>query len=383
MTTTRSGAAADPDWDALARQIVDRTLKVRPSERVIYLADPYVLPQLFEAVRVAVLRAGAIEHATIVGWTERLTALRDGEGKHPDPAAALRENEAMLDLFKPAQVFIWLPSNYLLRGSTTSMQSEWVLARWPGRGVHFHWFPDVATGITSDVTRRLYAAYEHAIVDVDYAQLHARQLRVVDAIRGKELRVRTPDGTDMRVTLEANGWYHLNDGDASPEKVGAARCARDREEELPAGAIRTLPVADSAQGTIRYRRGQGVAGRGVDLNAFTGDLELTFRAGHLTELRAGVRTDELRAAWNAQSGDKDRLSEIVVGSNPLLPLTIEGARMPVYWGFGAGGFRFHLGDIVESGGVFASSFSAELWFTDATVEADGRTIIKEGRLLVD
>ncbi len=373
---------SDPDWDALADQIVNRTLRVQPGERVIYLADPYVLPKLFEAVRLAVLRAGGIEHATTVNWTERLTAVRDREGKHPDPAAALRENEAMLDLFRPAQVFIWLPGNYALRGSTTTMQSEWVLARWPGRGVHFHWFPDLASGSGSEVTLRLYAAYQHAILDLDRADLRARQERIVAAVRGKTLRVRTPDGTDLSVTLERDGWYHLNDGDASPDKVRNARCARDREEELPAGAIRTLPIADSAEGTIRYRRGQGVAGRSVDLNAFTGDLELIFRAGHLVEANAGSRTGELRAAWDAQTGDKDRLSEIVIGSNPLLPLTIDGARMPVYWGFGAGGFRFHLGDIVESGGTFASSFSAELWFTDATVEAEGVTIIRDGTLLI-
>ncbi len=84
-----------------------------------------------------------------------------------------------------------------------------------------------------------------------------------------------------------------------------------------------------------------------------------------------------------QTGDKDRLSEIVIGTNPLLPLTIEGAAMPVYWAFGAGGFRLHLGDIVESGGPFESSFSAELWFTDATVTADGAPVISEGRLLVE
>lgn len=289
----------------------------------------------------------------------------------------------MLDLFRPAQVFIWLPSNYLLRGSTTIMQSEWVLARWPGRGVHFHWFPDLANGPDSAVTRRLYGAYQHAILDLDYVELRARQLRVVSAVKGKELHVRTPDGTDLRVKLEDDGWYHLNDGDASPEKVSRASSARDREEELPAGAIRTRPIASSAQGTIRYRRGQGVAGRGVDLNPYTGDLELVFRDGRLVDLRAGAKTDALLASWTAQSGDKDRLSEIVIGSNPLLPLTVEGARMPVYWGFGAGGFRCHLGDIVESGGDFASSFSAELWFTDATVDADGQTIIRDGKLLVE
>ncbi len=376
-----STPAAEIRWDALADQIVNRTLHVQPGERVVYLADPAIEPQLFEAVRLAVLKAGGIDHATQLYWTPRLSAERDDSGLNPDPAAAHREEEALLALLETAQVFIWLPNDYSRPGTFSVMQSEWALARWRGRGLHFHWFPD-ADG-DPDVTARLYRAYEHAILDLDYSALRATQDRIIAAVRGRTLRVRTPDGTELTVRLDDPGWYHRNDGNVTPDKARAARCARDREEELPSGAIRTMPLADTAEGVIRYRRGQGVAGRGLDLSPYTRDLELVFRAGHLVELNAGDRTAELRAAWEAHSGDKDRLTEIVIGSNPLLPLTIPGARMPVYWGFGAGGFRVHLGDIVESGGPFASTFAAELWFTDATVEADGRPILNDGRLLIE
>lgn len=372
-----------PKFDALADRIINQTLRLGRGERVVLMADPYVQPPLLEAVRLAVLEAGGIDHATILNRTKRLAERRDAVGRNPDPKAAADEDQAMLDLMNTAHVFIWLPGNYYQRGYTALGQSEWVLGRWRGRGVHFHWIPDLFGSPESDVSHALYRAYEHAILDLDYAALRARQQRLVEQIRGTELHVTTPDGTDMRVHLTSDGWFHMNDGDASPEKVARASCARDREEELPAGAVRTLPIADSVEGVIRYRRGQGVAGRGLDWSGFTNDLELRFRAGHLVELTAGDKTEALQTAWYAHTGDKDRVSEVVFGANPLLPVTLPGSRMPVYWAFGAGGFRFHLGDIVESGGPFQSSLSGELWFTDATVEADGRTIIDKGRLVVE
>jgi hypothetical protein len=372
-----------PNWSALAEQIVRRTLQLQVGERVVTLVDPYVHPELLEAVRVAVLQAGGIDHATMLGWTPRLAALRTPRGWHPDEAARQREDRAALELFQTADVFIWLPTDWLRRGSFTYGQSEWVLGRWRGRSVHFHWFPELGRPADDPVHERLYRAYERAILELDYAALRSRQERLLAAIRGRTLHVTTPDGTDLTVRLARDGWYYLNDGVASREKAARAVCARDREEELPCGAVRTRPVAESAHGVIRYRGRQAIYSASVDLGRYTDQLDLVFDHGRLTELRAGHGQAEIDKQWQAQTGDKDRLTEIVFGTNPLLPLQVEGSRVPPYWAFGAGGFRFHLGDIVESGGPFESSFAAECWRTDATVEADGDVIIREGKLLVD
>jgi leucyl aminopeptidase (aminopeptidase T) len=372
-----------PNWTALAEQIVIRTLQLQVGERVLYLADPSVHPDLLDAVRATVLKAGGIEHATLLNWTPRLAALRTPQGWHPDEEARQREDRAALELFQTADVLIWLPPDWLRRGAFTFGQSEWVLGRWRGRSVHFHWFPEPGRPPDDPVHERLSRAYERAILDLDYAALRSRQERLVSAIRGRTLRVTTPDGTDMTVRLSRDGWYCLNDGVVSRAKALRAVCARDREEELPCGAVRTLPLADSAHGVIRYRRRQAIFSASVGLDAYTDQLDLVFDHGHLTALRVAHDQAELNRQWEAQTGDKDRLSEIVFGTNPLLPLHVEGARVPPYWAFGAGGFRFHLGDIVESGGPFKSSFAAECWLTDATVEADGETIIRDGRLLVE
>lgn len=371
-----------PDWEALAEQIVGRTLDIQDGERVVYLADPGAQPGLFEAVRGRVLRAGGIEHATILNWTGPLRDLRDVSGREPAPERRMREDRSRLELLAGADVFMWLPNDWARQGKTAAGQSEWVLGRWRGRGLHFHWFDDFASPPGAPVHRRLHHAYERAILDLDYQAHQALQGRVLEAIRGRHLRVTTPDGTDVELDLTKDGWYHRNDGLGTREKAGRGVSARDREEELPCGALRTLPVAGSARGIIRYRQGQGVYGHGIDLAAHTRDLDLVIRDGGVSELRSGVDDAALQRGWAAQTGDRGAVSEIVFGTNPLLPLAIEGARFPPYFGFGAGSFRFHLGDITESGGPQVSSFSAELWLTDATITADGETLVRDGTLLV-
>jgi hypothetical protein len=103
--------------------------------------------------------------------------------------------------------------------------------------------------------------------------------------------------------------------------------------------------------------------------------------GRIAELRGGEEQAALDEAYAALKGDKDRLGEIVFGTNPLL-VTPPGARMPTYWGFGDGVFRVHLGDNVESGGRFHSNLWINLFLTDTTITAGGETIVRDGTCLI-
>ena len=61
------------------------------------------------------------------------------------------------------------------------------------------------------------------------------------------MEVTTPAGTDIKFEL-SQAHFHQNNGNASKEFVNAnARpgSARDREEELPAGVVRTVDVTNT------------------------------------------------------------------------------------------------------------------------------------------
>lgn len=368
----------NPDWDALAGQMV-QTMCIESAERVVLYGDPSAWPEPFEAVRVHLLRIGAIDHATVPAWQGRLGALRDSAGRNPDPMAARREAHALLDLLRTADVFLWLPNDWYGPGSSNGV-SEWALARWRGRGMHFHWFPDYLLPADDPIQLPLRQMLQRAVLDLDYQAHHAHQKRIAAAILGKTLRVSTPDGTDLQFSIDADAWCHLNDGHFDRTKQLDATCARDREEELPCGAIRIIPRSDSVSGIIAYRSGQGIAGT-LDLSEYTDNLDFVVSEGRITEVRGGPRNAELQSIWGDQTGDYDRISEVVFGSNPLLT-TLPGLRLPPYWGFGSGCIRFHTGSNIESGGRFTSSLSLELFNSDATVWAGRDCLIKDGQLLV-
>jgi leucyl aminopeptidase (aminopeptidase T) len=381
---SHAGSASEPwtpSWDAIADQIVNRTFRLQPGERVVYLADPYLYPEFLDAVRSAVLAAGGVEQATLLTWTPRLIQQRTPRGTAADPQAVQREQHAHWELLQTADVFMWLPNDFHIRGTFTGWETEWILGRWRGRGLHFHWFPDPGSAPDAPINTELQQIYQRAILDLDYAALRDRQRRLVEAIRGRRLRVTTPDGTDLSFSMPRDGWYHCNDGDASREKALGAVCARDREEELPCGAVRSIPAPDSVNGVLSLRREPAWNGFGIDVARFAPHLDIEFRDGRVSQLRAGDRQAELDAAWGALQGDKDRLGEIVIGTNPLLT-TPAGARMPTYWGFGDGVFRFHLGDNAESGGQFHSNLWINLFLTDTTITADGETIVRDGACVV-
>lgn len=365
------------DWPALAEVIVDRALRVRRGERVVIQADPHVHPGLFEAVRARILRCGAYEHAFLPYWSAALVEARRAGGGSRDHARL--QALARLDVMRGADVFILLPRDEAVAGSVVPGEMEWVLGRWRGRGLHFHWSPDHGAPGPSEVNDRLFASYERAVLDLDYAR-HARTLRrLAERVRGRWMHITSPAGTDLRFRLGPDGWYHRNDGDASSGKVRDASCARDREEELPCGTLRFIPIVSSVSGRIALR-GAWRPIASMPLDAFADDLDVEFVDGRLVTLRTGRGQAELEAAWARETGDRDRLAEVIIGTNPILT-TPPGARVPAYWGADAGSIRLRIGDNSESGGSLRSSLSASLFVESATVTVDGRPVIEHGRLL--
>ncbi|MBV9219024.1 MAG: hypothetical protein JO366_07675, partial [Methylobacteriaceae bacterium] len=188
-------------------------------------------------------------------------------------------------------------------------------------------------------------------------------------------------GTDLRLRTSAR--FHVNDGDASKEKASRAASARDREEEIPCGALRTVPQLDSVEGVIGLSGGFGfpVPGYGLDVDRFIdGGLRFVFERGRIVRIETKGDQVGLDAAWAAETGDKDRLGELVLGCNPLLR-PVSGTRFPPYYGFGDGVLRLTIGENIESGGTNRASTHRWLYLFDATIEAAGRMLVRNGRIV--
>jgi leucyl aminopeptidase (aminopeptidase T) len=372
------------DWAAMARLVVRQVLDLQQHERVIVSANPYFAGAMLDEIRAEIQRARAIELATILHWTPGLTPLRTPAGRKPDAADARAEDRAMRELFALADVLIWLPHD--ARGAATTYtagQSESVLETWRGRSVHFHWFHDPNDPDPENpVNRALDLVYQDAILNLDYGGLRRTMTALTARLADAEIRVTNAAGTDLRFRTTTR--FHRNEGDASRGRVAEARSPRDREEEIPCGALRTIPVGDSVEGVLAFDRpfGYPAAGYGLPLDSFMrSGLRLFFRGGRIVRLETGGDQAALDAGWAAETGDKDRLGEMVLGCNPRLR-PVPGSGFQPYYGFGAGVLRLTIGENIESGGQYRSSLHRWLMLLDATIAADGHVVVQDGRLVI-
>lgn len=357
------------DWNRIAKLIVHQSLKIEPGERVLLHVDPNYFPELTEQVRIEVVRAGAVEVGALLRDSPGLDALRKKMRRREEPALMEMEDKTMSALFDLSDVYIWLPTSWQL----AAYQTEHILTRWQGRSVHFHWITDVVDG---HVFQKFSEAYVRGLF-VDYAALDARQLRLIDALRGSRVRITCPRGSDFSVDVSDQALFHRGNGDASRKFIADnARpgSARDREVELPCGLVRTIDIANPAGALVvpnQYYRGR-----------FVGTMRYTFANGRLSELGAERHEDWIRHMWHTEeTGAKDQAAELNIGTNPELR-PIEGIDDLPYYGYGAGIVRFDIGMNWESGGPLASSFHRWLAFPDATLTANGKTIVERGELII-
>jgi hypothetical protein len=373
------------DWDAIATKIVRDVLRLERHERVILCADPYFGGAALDALRVAVLQAQAVELATILHWTERTSALRQRNGNARDAADQAAELAAMRHLFAGADVFILLMNDRRSgRRTVSGGQAEAVIDDWPGRAVHLHWFHDPAIPDPSHpVNLALDRMNERATLALDYASLATTMRAISTRMRGSTVRLTAPNGTDL--TFRVGSRVHENCGQASREQMAHATSGRDREEELPAGSWRTMPVPDTAEGVLVFPITPGgespALARGMDASPFiAAGLRFHFHGGRVAGVETGGDQAALDALWAAETGDKDALGELVLGCNPLL-VPVPGSHFQPHYGFGGGVVRLILGDNSLSGGIHRSSFHRWAMFSDASIAADGVPIVEGGRLI--
>ena len=358
------------DFARWARFIVRDLFAVQPYEKVVLMADPSYYPELLDAIRAELLEAKAIELATILFDGRDVAARRAVvRPRASDPEYKRRVTDAMRHLYEQADVFMWLPYRY----GVGSERGDWrplehLVEGTNVRGLHFHWVQGLGQLAQAQVDElsRLYAD----ALDIDYAALSMHQDRMIRQLRGRRLRITTPLGTDLHLRVTEQSWIHKNDGRMDRARAAQARSVRDRQMELPAGALRFIPDADFAEGRLVVPRWGGGE-----------DVQFEFRQGRIVSVMARTGQHRVLEAWTRETGDKDRVAELVIGMNPKLPAVGPGGRPP-YYGYGAGVLRVALGDNWESGGLNRSSMEAWFYITDATIVAGDTPLVKDGRLIL-
>jgi hypothetical protein len=344
------------DYERCARKIVD-ALQLAAGETVLFKLDPRVFAPLIGPLQSRIRAAGA--HIIGAILSEETTA-----DSHEEFAS-------LQLLFRNADVFIWLPE--LHQGNRPALAraiAEWLDAR-RGRAVHFHWhsgsYPIGLTGLPpQDVIDRMYLS----ALDVNPADLDRRHQQAISMLRLGPVRVTTPEGTDITFEV-ADRPFCSQTGDASRERMQAAKVRIDRDVELPAGVLRVAPIETSANGVVFLPVWRPVFSEGRNLS-------LRFVNGRVAI--QGLNADKIDQELTAAGGDARMFREFALGFNPVLHVTPEHPFI-AYYGYGAGVVRLSLGDNEEMGGANRGGGVYWNFLHNATVTAGNRILVQDGRVL--
>jgi leucyl aminopeptidase (aminopeptidase T) len=172
-----------------------------------------------------------------------------------------------------------------------------------------------------------------------------------------------PNGTDLTFELNKRP-VHIDDGIIDKEDIAK----KSLDAQLPAGSALTTIVETSGNGKVLFD--QPLQQMGLNVLG----IEWKFKDGRLTSMTAKKNLEPVSKQLEKASGDKDRISFLQIGLNPkaeyrlLIDHIVEGA------------VQIGIGDNEYIGGRNSSSFGMVATMGKATLDIDGRTIIRNGRL---
>jgi leucyl aminopeptidase (aminopeptidase T) len=362
------------DYPAIARRLVQQ-LAVKPGERVMSLAMPGVFADLLPYIRYEVMRAGGIDLGVVEVLREPVPDAFDAAVLQKGARDARAHYKAM---FAGVDAAIMMPGATTAHPAYLAMQ-DWLkqdLTEHLGRRtIHFHWVENGSAyampGQPLPPRPDIDAFYQRALLQTDYPALGQAERRFAAALRGGDVRITSPGGTDLRFRSGGRA-INLQDGDASAARAARGVVLIDHEIELPAGVVRVAPIEDSVEGVLAFPSSQW-DGRPVE------GLRLRFAKGRVVEVTATSGRDAVEAEMQ-KAGDVGRaFREFALGLNPLLAVPERGPWIP-YYGYGSGVVRLSLGDNTELGGAVGGGYVRWNFFTDLTVTVGSTTWVRDGRM---
>jgi aminopeptidase len=366
-----------PDYQVTARQIVQDSVQVKEREGVLITGDASKIP-LMEAIAVEVAKQGAFPHMVLESQNVTKRIMTEAPMEYLETPNAMTIAE-----FKKADVMIALSSNQDPTNLAKVPEERMALVRKAGQAVtdimYSRPLRTVALGnptMPSAATARFYGvplaemeARFWQAVNTPHAVIEENSQRVKGALAsGNEVRIRSQEGTDLRFNLADEKGVHVSDGQIHSQPV-----ERPEQVWLPAGEVYTVPEATSVNGTVFVPLAEY---RGIKIR----DLRLTFVNGKVTKIEAAQNAEALKQALAQSSGDKDVFSFLDIGVNPNSRMignsnycTFEMAGM-VTIGIGQAPWA--------PGCTNQSEFEQEFFIPRATLEVDGRPIVKDGKIAV-
>jgi aminopeptidase len=212
--------------------------------------------------------------------------------------------------------------------------------------------------------------YEKMIVDAmqtNYTPIVTQAQALKNLIKtSKSIKVTSPDGTDLTLSVAGRPIY-IGDGVTTKADV-ANKTLFERMASLPDGRVAVTAVETSASGKVVVPRDK------CRYEPIT-NIRFDVTGGKMLNVTAGEGKECLETSLKENAGDK-MFSGLSIGLNPVLIASDD------YWPeSGTGVVYLSFGNNQLAGGKNTSTFSWSFPITNATVEIDGRVVVKNGKIV--
>jgi len=315
-----------------ANIIVTKLLKVRPSERVLLVADTKTDMSMLTALAAESSAAGAEYLITVMPCREKIGA---------EPQTALPESiRKILDDF---QVVVGLNAT----SGAPSYDSK-VAQLLHTKKIRY-----------MSMVLRSIDNWTGGAATANYEEVYSTALRLARVFQGKEIKVTTLAGTDLTASIEGRRAI-VEAGVAS--EAGQSAAFSDGEVSLSTieGTARGIAIID---GPISY------------LGLPREPIKVEVEKGRVVNISGG-REAAILSEWLVRVENFDNFAEIGIGVNPE-------ARRNGDWQEekkGLGTAHFALGDNIYYYGKVSSPIHLDMVLYNPTVTIDGNLIAKDGKL---
>jgi len=365
------GETTVSEYEALAKNVIRRTLHIQPKENVIVETWNHGLPIATEIVyqaRAAGARPMLLFEDEDTYWrsVKTLPESKLGQvGSHEWKAIA--EADGYVFIPGPADITKIREAGKKY-SAATAYNGEWYrrAKRNRLRGAR------LGLGYVTEPRARAYGfdlqdwrAMVLVASSVDGQQIVRAGRKVTHALAKKgRLEITHPNGTSFSCDLVGRP-AGIEDGIVTKEDLDAG----ENMANLPAGEAFVVPDEKSGEGTIVFDRPIAYLGRLIR------DVRVAFDGGRMVKFSASENEDIIRSDWNEAKGPKDLLGFLDIGLNPRARSGfLQDAIV-------AGSVFVAVGSNDEiPGGKNKTDFSLGASLTGATVTIDGRPVVRKGAL---
>ncbi len=362
----------------IAHKVVTISAKVKPGEVVVISGGVQKLP-LMEALAIEASKAGA-RVAPLFVTTDNIqrSSIADVSEEYlgqPAPMMEWLKNVdvwiSTADMEDSKAVLEGIPETKLAKASRSADAFRAALNHSKLRYVYIG-VPNRKDAEYAQVDWETYRQMQWDAINADYKQIAEKGNQLAKLLENaKNVRITSPSGTDLTVAL-GNRKAFVNAGILG-EQAKESGAFLNRQASLPGGDVVVAPIENSANGKVVAPKDNC-----RPYEYLTG-ATYVFKDGKMVSFNAKGNPECFEQDYSAYGGDKDRVASLQIGLNLALKVLEDGSDYRP--GDAAGMVFIGMGNNQLLGGNNKTEFAWVIPVVKASVEIDGKTVVKDGQLV--